>query len=198
METESLHCPNCMNPVGPRDEFCPYCKGHLMIRSVSEVNDLSGIQLRKYQSAFEKRIEKGEGDLSLNETALAFIFLKLKMYDKANEHFLKAMDTCFDNPDLYYGAAICQLRGQKAFVIPRTDINKAEEYLNTAIEIEPKGIYYYFLAYIRYDHHARKFFNVSPNYREYLVESVKHTLTRGDIDSLYAALGVECPPQVKL
>lgn len=48
------------------------------------------------------------------------------------------------------------------------NINKAEEYLNAACMIEPKGFYYLFWAYIKYDYFERKFLNTSPDYKELL------------------------------
>ena len=78
------------------------------------------------------------------------------------------------------------------------DINQAEEYLNAAIMIEPKGIYYYMLAYIRYDFHARKFLRCSPDYRELLQQAVAAGVTPADIDQLFSVLNVEIPPQIAL
>ena len=58
---------------------------------------------------------------------------------------------CCDNSVNYFYAAICMLGGKKAFLMKRQEIEKIEKYINMALAIEPKGIYYYFLAYIKHD-----------------------------------------------
>ena len=76
---------------------------------------------------------------------------------------------------------------------PRPVINQIEEYIQAALMIEPKGIYYYFWAYIRYDHHARKFYKMSPSYQELLAQAKGAGLSQTDVLELYKLLGVERP-----
>lgn len=85
------------------------------------------------------------------------------------------------------------MKGKKAFVTPRTVIDKIEEYLQAAIMIEPKGIYYYFWAYLRYDHHFRKSYRMSPNYQELLAQAKQAGLSQTDVYELYKILEVERP-----
>ena len=59
--------------------------------------------------------------------------------------------------------------------------------------IEPKAIYYYFWAYIRYDHHYRKAYRMSPNYQEILDQAIQIGLAPNDIDELYSILEVDRP-----
>ena len=59
--------------------------------------------------------------------------------------------------------------------------------------IEQKGIYYYFIAYIKYDYFARKNFKVSPSYQEVLMMADDAGLSVFDIEQLYGILGVERP-----
>jgi len=40
------------------------------------------------------------------------------------------------------------------------------EYLNAAIMIELRGIYHYFLAYVKHDYFERKYLNIAPNWEE--------------------------------
>lgn len=67
-------------------------------------------------------------------------YLKLKLYDKALSAFEKAMEDNFDNSETFFYAAICLLKGRKAFLLNRTEIDKAEEYINAAIMIEPRAV----------------------------------------------------------
>ena len=127
--------------------------------------------------------------MELNNS-VAMCYLKLKLYDKATEAFERAMEDNFDNSETFFYAAICRLRGKKAFLAQRADIDKIEEYINAALMIEPKGIYYYFLAYIKYDFFERKYLNTSPNYQECV--RMAYDLGTSDYDKkmLFNILGV--------
>jgi len=87
------------------------------------------------------------------------------------------------------------LGGKKAFLVNRDIINKIESYIHAALMIEPKGIYYYFLAYIKYDYFNRKFFNTSPTYKEALqmAHDAGIEVSDLDIEQLYGILGVARP-----
>jgi len=86
--------------------------------------------------------------------ALGICFLKLKLHDKALPFFEKAMEDNFADPNPYYYAAVCLLKGKKAFLAMRPEIDAMERYLEAAINLEPKGIFYYFRAYIKYDYYG--------------------------------------------
>ena len=120
-------------------------------------------------------------------------YLKLKMYDKALAAFEKAIEDYFDDSETYFYAAVCLLNGKKAFLNQRPTIDKVLEYINAALMIEPKGIYYYYLAYIKYDYFERKHFRTSPNYQEALQMAVDAGLSDYDIEQLFAILGVARP-----
>ena len=120
-------------------------------------------------------------------------YLKLKMYDKALGAFEKAIEDNFDDSEIYFYAAICLLNGKKAFLNQRPTIDKILEYLNAALMIDPKGIYYYFMAYIKYDYFERKHFRTSPNYVDALQMANEAGLSDFDIEQLYTILNVARP-----
>ena len=122
--------------------------------------------------------------------------LDIKLYDKALPCFEKAIEDNFDNSEVYFYAAITLLKGKKAFLTPRTVIDKAEEYLNAAIMIEPKSVYYYFWAYLRYDHHFRKHYVMNPNYKTLLNKAIQIGLSQTDVQELYSILEVERPNEL--
>jgi tetratricopeptide (TPR) repeat protein len=124
---------------------------------------------------------------------LAMCYLKLKLYDKALASFERAMKDNFDEPDTFFYAAICILGGKKAFLAQRKEIDKIEEYINAALMIKPKGIFYYLLAYIKYDYFSRKFFNTSPTYQDAMENAKNAGISPLDIDQLYRILEVARP-----
>ena len=198
MEAKEINCPGCQAPLSMDMKTCPYCGRPVVITTFSAVNSLSNLDLNRYQANIGKNIAAGKGNESENEASLGFIFLKLKLYSKANEHFSKAVDTYFDSAELFMAAAVAKLEGKKAFLNTRDIINECERYLNIAIEIEPRGIFYYFLAYLRYDYHFRKGFRVSPTYMEYLRKAVDVGVSHADINTLFDMLGVAIPDQIRL
>jgi tetratricopeptide (TPR) repeat protein len=120
-------------------------------------------------------------------------YLKLKLYDKAIPAFENAIEDNFDNPEIFFDTAVSLLRGQKAFVAQRADIDKIIEYLNAAIMIEPKGIYHYFLAYIKYDYFHRKYLNITPGYIDEYDTAMEAGVSEDEIQGLFSRLGVERP-----
>lgn len=149
-------------------------------------------EINKYAGAYRKKLAEEPENQELNN-AIAMCYLKLKLYDRALPAFEKAMEDNFDNSETFFYAAICLLQGKKAFLQQRPTIDKILEYIDAAIMIEPRGIYYYFLAYIKFDYFARKNLNVSPNYRELLSAANSEGLSDYDVEQLYSILGVPRP-----
>ena len=85
------------------------------------------------------------------------------------------------------------LRGQKAFLSQKSDINKIEENLEAAINIETRGIFYYFYSYIKYDYYERKYLNTSPSYQDLLSQARRFGVAEHDIGQLFSILKVQRP-----
>jgi tetratricopeptide (TPR) repeat protein len=148
--------------------------------------------VNQYATTYREALQNEPDAKDLNGN-IAMCYLKLKLYDKALEAFEKAIVDNFDNPETFFYAAICVLGGKKAFLVQRPEIDKIEEYINAALMIEPRGIFHYFLAYIKYDYFSRKFFNTSPTYQEALGQANGAGVSPHDIEQLYGILGVSRP-----
>lgn len=191
IKTEGLTCPGCGFPVSVGMTECP--AGHpLNISTFNSVYDMPMPLVNKYANSYRKALADSPDDKELNNS-VGICYLKLRLYDKALPAFEKAMEDNFDNSESFFYAAISLLKGKKAFLAPRADIDKAVEYINAALMIEPKGIYYYFLAYIKYDYFERKFLNTSPSYQEALQMATTAGLSEYDIQMLFNTLNVERP-----
>jgi len=149
-------------------------------------------ELNKYAGAYRKALAEDPDNQELNQS-IAMCYLKLKLYDKALVAFDKAIQDNFDNSETFFYAAVCVLQGKKAFLHQRPEIDKIQGYINAALTIEPRGIYHYFLAYIKNDYFARKFFKTSPTWEEALAQAQEVGLSPADVDGLYELLGVERP-----
>lgn len=190
-----LECPGCAAPLSANVKTCPKCFRPIVISTLHSIGGFSAMDLKKQANAYKKALSSNPEDVELN-LSLAFCYTRLKLYDKAVFCFEKALDDNFDNADAYFYAAVALLKGKKAFLMPRATINKVIEYVDAANMIEPKGIYYYYLAYIKYDYFKRKYLNTSPSYIECLKEAENIGLSDADIDELYELLGVERPGEI--
>ena len=119
--------------------------------------------------------------------------LKMQMYDGALSYFKSEMAKTTADPDVFYYAAIATLRGRSAFMLPRDTIEEAENYIEQAIQFKPKGIYYYFLAYIKYDFYERKYFRTSPNYKEAFSMAIARGVTQSQVNEMYSLMRVSRP-----
>lgn len=187
-----LECPGCGVSITTSTRQCPQCFREIVISTFNSVSSMSPLDLNKQARAYQKAMVNNPADQTLN-MSLAFCYLKLKLYDKALPCFEKAIEDNFDNSEVYFYAAIALLKGKKAYLTTRPVIDQIEEYLQAAIMIEPKGIYYYFWSYIRYDHHYRKSYMMSPNYRDLLGQAQQAGLSQTDVEELYSILEVQRP-----
>lgn len=188
-------CRGCGAPLSIGAKVCDYCQGPVTISTFNSVNSMPLPMINKYAMSYSRDLAGNPNDKQSN-TAVAYCYLKLKMYDKALSYFEKAVEDNFDDSEVYFYAAVCCLKGTKAFLHQRPTINKIEEFLNAATMIEPKGIYYYFWAYIKYDYYERKFLNTNPNYRSMLATAASYGISEYDKNQLFSILNVEKPAQL--
>lgn len=187
-----LNCPGCGARVNTGQTECEWCHKPIVISTFNSVYAMPMPEVNKYAGIYRKALAENPDDITLNNS-VAMCYLKLKLYDKALPAFEKAMEDNFDNSETFFYAAICLLGGKKAFLTPRPNIDKIEEYINAALMIEPKGIYYYFHAYIKYDYFFRKSFKTEPTYMDLLNEAENVGVSEYDKEQLFAILGITKP-----
>ena len=190
-----LKCAGCDYAVTAADVKCPSCGRALTVTSFESVYAQDLPMLGKRSKALEGDLRSGAAaELSgaMNFT-LGGCYLRLKLYDKAFKSFDDAIAENFDNPEASFYAAVSLLKGKKAFLTPMADIKKAIEYVNAALMVEDRGVFHYFLAYIKFDFYARKYLRISPDWQEELMLAQANNLSPTDCDMLFDILGVESP-----
>ncbi len=187
-----LTCPGCGARVYTGQKECDWCHKPVVISAFNNVYSMPVSEVNKYASTYRKALEEHPNHDELNKSA-AMCYLKLRLYDKALSAFEAAIEDDFNDSETYFYAAVCLLRGKKAFLAQRDDINRAINYINAACVIEPQGIYYYFLAYIKYDFFERKYLNTTPDYRECLRVAGEMGTSVYDANMLFDILGVAKP-----
>ena len=187
-----MNCPGCGARVSTGQSECEWCHKPIIISTFNSVYSMPMPEVNKFAGAYKKALAESPDNQELNNS-VAMCYLKLKLYDKALPAFEKAMEDNFDNSETFFYAAVCLLKGRKAFLCNRPEIDKIEEYINAAIMIEPRGVYYYLLAYIKFDYFNRKFFKTSPTYQEALAMAQQQGYSPFDAEQLFGILGVERP-----
>lgn len=187
-----LTCPNCGAPAAMGCKVCEYCGRPVVITTFTSVAEMPLSEVNKYAGSYRKALAESPDSQDLNGS-IAMCYLKLKLYDKALAAFEKALVDNFDNSEISFYAAVCLLQGKKPFLHLRPQIDRIEEHIAAAMMIEPKGIYQYLLAYVKYDYFERKHLNTSPTWREALASAQEAGLSLSDVDRLYELLGVERP-----
>ena len=196
MNVSVPRCPSCNSPLSQNMQNCEYCDSPVVISSLSALSGMSAPKINKYANAYKEMLGENPDSETL-AISLGMCFMRLKLYDKAYEAFDKAISAYTENPEVYFMAAICALQGKKAFLAGKANVDKAISFLKIANEIEPRGIFYYFDAYLRFDFYKKKFLNIKPSYIESLATAKRIGCPNGDIQMLFEMLGVDVPAELK-
>jgi tetratricopeptide (TPR) repeat protein len=119
--------------------------------------------------------------------------LSLGLRREAAEDFALAATNDPANPAAYYLAAVALLDGAKAFRASLQRIREIEQLIRAAIELDDRGIYHYFLAYLSHDYYERKYLKPVGSWRAPALEAAKRGVTREQIDGLFSMLSVDNP-----
>ncbi len=182
-EVIDLECPGCGYHVTTNTKQCPQCYRQIVITNSDSAASMADEDARKYANKYSKVLSSHPDQPELNLT-MAFCFLKLKLYDKALPYFEKAIEDDTEYAEAYFYAGVAMLHGKRPFLVQKSVIAKIEEYVSAATEMEPKGIYYYFLAYIKKDFYEKKCFRTSPTSQEVMRIAAEAGLNRQDITKL--------------
>lgn len=192
---ETLSCPNCGGNVGIDYKVCKYCEQIIYINAFESASKMTTPQLNKYVSAYKKMIKQGHKTLEVL-SAVSICYLRLGLYDFALKELEKVVNEDVEEDILYFYLAIAMLKGQKPFLHQRETIDKVLEYLNACVMLEPKGIYYFFLAYIKHDYFERKYFMTTPTYSDYLNDAREMGCNSEEVENLFQLLNQECPDEL--
>ena len=182
-----MNCPGCGARVSIGQNECEWCHNPIIISTFNSVYSMPMPQVNKYAGAYKKALAENPDNNELN-TSMGMCYLKLGICDKALSAFENAMEDNFDNSETFFYAAVCLLGGKKPFSHVKSDIEKIEKYINAALMIEPRGIYYYFLAYIKKDYYERKFLKTSPSSAELMNKAEQAGVSQYDVQQLFEIL----------
>ena len=135
-----LNCPGCGARVSIDEKECVYCHKPVIISTFNSVYSMPMPEVNKYAGTYREALGDNPDSIELNKS-IAMCYLKLKLYDKALGAFEKAIEDNFDDSETYFYAATCLLKGKKAFLARRSDIDKCIDYMLPLIYGENPVIY---------------------------------------------------------
>ena len=91
-----MRCPGCGAPVSTDQTICNYCYRPIIISTFNSVNSMSLPEVNKYAGSYRSALAKYPDNTELNNS-IAMCYLKLKLYDKAQAAFAKAIEDCKRN-----------------------------------------------------------------------------------------------------
>lgn len=189
LEVINIRCPGCGAPVDTSEKNCKYCGRPIVITTFNSVYGMDMKDAMKYKGAYQKTLEEHPENPEIN-LSMGMCLLKLNMYDKAYEKFDKAIEDSIDNPEAYFWAAVSLLKGKRPFLQMRNIVDQAIELANTARMLEDRGIFSYFIAYLKYDYYQLKRLKQEPSYIEEL-QRASNSVTQEDIRMLSDILKID-------
>lgn len=186
---------NYYNQAVESDEFCELCKERIpaSAKKIFQCKRCGKFFCAKHMDVKTSACFSCESNESSEALEKYKNMIKMEMYDNALSYFKGEMEKPGSNPDIFFYAAIAILGGESPFYKSRSTIDTAIKYLNCAIASNPKGIYYYFLAYLKFDYYEKKLLLTAPNYRECLVSAYANGVSSKEISDFYALLGKSRP-----
>lgn len=187
----SLKCPNCGAGVSENAAKCEYCGSPLIIKSYADIKPFSLPERNRYLAFFAGRMQ-GDGTASA-ALSTAICLMSLGVYDKARAVLEKVVESGVLDADCYFYLAVSLLGGKKAFLLTRKAAGEVENYVNAAIGIEDKALYYLFYAYLSYDFFERKGLNCRYGYRELAQTAKQKALGGTEAACLFELMRVKNP-----
>lgn len=188
LHVADINCPGCGASVATQQGRCNYCGREIVVTSFSSVFGMGPPETRKYIDCYQSALQASPADPALN-TAVGMCYLNLGLHQKAFGAFERAIEDDFENPETYFYAAIALLGGGRPYSLPMAEVRAVEKYLDAACRIEPRGIFYYFHAFLKFDFFERKCLNTAPSHLELLARAREKEVAEGDLHVLEELLG---------
>ena len=189
LEVINITCPGCGAPVDTSAKNCRSCGRPVVITTFNSVYGMDMKALNNYKGEYQRTLEEHPDNPEIN-LSMGMCLLKLNSYDKAEEKFNKAIEESIDNPEAYFWDAVCLLKGKRPFIQTRQIVDQAIDLTNTARMLEDRGIFSYFIAYLKYDYYQLKRLKQEPSYKEEL-QRASSSVTQEDIRMLAEILKID-------
>jgi nucleoside phosphorylase len=177
-----ITCPKCGTNLLNLEGVCDICHTSYYVTSINDIlKSCTGIMdVQKYIKFYNSIIRTGyeESDVHI---AIGLCYLYLHNYENAFTYFESAIKLLPDNGDAYFYSTIALLEGKRPFFVSRSLILKASDYLENAMRLSKRGIYYYLKSLIFADYYEKKHLNCSPSSVDLHKESLSIGVTEEEM-----------------
>lgn len=156
LEAEILECPNCGASIERQQKICSYCQSPVFVRRRGDINSVKAKDLNKYVQFYKNYIQQENGENAEVHTALGICLLEKNAYNEAIKHLEKAAELMPETGECFYYLALAKLQCKRPYLHTLPNIKQIVQYLETALEYEEAGRYYYLLYLIQIDFYDKK------------------------------------------
>lgn len=134
-------CQNCGKILAPGVTECGKCHTkHAIQPTVVNPLRFTAAQAADYRVQFQEQATACPKD-SNAQFAMGLTYLGLKNYELADEFLTKAVQLTPADPDVYYYTALALFHHRSVMNLSKTEMERIEEWLNTAVQMQPKRKY---------------------------------------------------------
>ena len=194
-----LECPNCAaTDIRPGQSFCHWCRSALII---SDFSSIYSMNLGAYQE-YANKLKDSENNYMSNgmqgdyESSLGMVYLKRGNTALAVSSFQKAAESGIQNPETYFYMGIAMLDRKRPFLNNKNTVTGAMNYIETALNMEKKGIYYFTAAFLEYDFYVMKHLRPPKSINEYLGNARKFGVTQNDLKMVFDMMNCTVPNEL--
>ena len=194
-----IKCYNCGNEtifqLGEDIKKCRSCKQTIVMKKLDEVNKLSPIQKEIQKNNLQTSLNKIDNTSDRNEIimSLGLIALSSGSYNVAQTFFKQLIDQNYAVGDVYYYYCLALLNGKRPFLHMRSTVDQIIQYLDFALALETKGVYYYLEALMVYDYYKLKSLRYDKQYTELLQMASYFGVSSSDTDEIYNVIKMNKP-----
>lgn len=134
-------CQNCGKILAPGVTECGKCHTkHAIQPTVVNPLRFTAAQAADYRAQFQEQAVACPKD-SNAQFAMGLTYLGLKNYELADEFLSKAVQLTPADPDVYYYTALALFHHRSVMNLSKAEMDRIEEWLNTAVQMQPKRKY---------------------------------------------------------
>lgn len=166
-----LKCKGCGANLSPSISKCEYCQSENIITTKENPFKLDKKISKQYSNYYKSKAKENPSDVEAL-FSVGLFYLKMKLYDLAATNFENAIKIEPDNADLYYYYSLSLIKGRRIKTLKFPEIKKVEEYLNTALQLDDKEVFYYLSGLIKQDYYnSNGLLNRGKSLQELLTEA---------------------------
>ena len=156
LEAEILECPNCGASIERQQKICSYCQSPVFVRRRVDISSFKTKDLNKYVQFYKNYMQQAKGESAEIHTSLGICLLEKNAYNEAIKHLEKAAELMPETGEVFYYLALAKLQCKRPYLHTLPNIKQIVQYLETALEYEEAGRYYYLLYLIQIDFYDKK------------------------------------------